>query len=608
MDSHQLVEKISKTNLSIEEAKKLYREIYKLYKTTQIDSNTYTKIITENPVLKTICHPISKITIDSLNYTDEFNKCKTTHSTARCASFVGTRIATTMGMGLVSTTLVKSSITMPMPLNFVSFGTGLYLMEKTNEFSKGISNYVRDVNGVRLVNTQVKIMEQIQNARMNDNFECILKNGTKVKFPQVNIIYVKEILELFQRGINEFKLSFENPKFTSEGYELEFDVEYEPVEIAQTNFARIMYEADKVIKNLMNYRLPFSGKTPETRELDVDGIKFSFEDNRESINELDLMISQILPGFADVDRAFAAVFVLTDISYDIYEILDDTFLLFNNDDYGITIKIHSVGLDTDHDKIPPHPMKEELLTKRNLWLNEWQSFVEQKLQYLSKDYPELLELIDLAKALTIAKIMFQHKITFKHNLVPKLELSTRAIFKVTIDTFITRVYKENILYTQMSGGVVLQSETNDIFYDQYSDVIPDYKYGILKNIYSPCANKQEFDARVLDWRTNYPNYLTSDDERIVEFNEILKLNSWFKNEFFEHTVQNLWCFTTKRFISQTELIVDDEKLEELCSLVISSDNDLEPLMESNGIARLWYENYNTKYFTKLRQEINKIEK
>ena len=594
MEFHTLYEQecldlaISKlnSNIIVEKAKDVYDNLKKLYDIGILSESKYINTITNNPILKMMYNNQVTHALDAFAYSKDYNKCRETHSVKRCTASVSASIAATIGMTLASTRLITTGITLPTPLNFVTIGSGIYIAEKTNYISKAVGNYVRDVNGVRLVKTKVKIFSSLVNSKIDDKCICYLTDSTTLKFPAFNILLVKEILSLFKKGIFEFKLDFQNAVFSSDLEQVEYDVLYTPDEISTTRFANIMYEADKTIKALMR-------------------IKITSENvNNESIDDIDIDISSLLPDFAYIDRAFAALFVLTSIEYDIYEIGEEKFLYFNNQT-GINILTHTT--DDHYSKLAENDKKEELLAKRTAFFKDWRDYIDSNFKQLMDKYHSLKDLYELSKALTIANILFQHNIEFKDNTIL---LSTNIgieRYKAKVDTQKVVIFGNNFeLLTQKTGGVVLNIDKFQTYYTSFEDVIPDYKYGILSNIYNNNIDTQEaFTNRLEMWRNNYHDYIISEDERIVEFNEILKSDEVFHNEFFENVLNKLWCFTTKSFINVEDMIVDDESFELLYTKTIECDDDLLPFVDKIGLARYWYENYNSKFFNTLLRHFNR---
>lgn len=574
------------SNIVVEKAKDVYDNLKKLYDIGILSESKYINAITNNPILKIMYNNQVTHALDAFSYSKDYNKCRETHSVKRCTASVSASIAATVGMTLASTRLITTGITLPTPLNFVTVGSGIYVAEKTNYISKAVGNYVRDVNGVRLVKTKVKIFSSLVNSKIDDKGICYLTDSSTLKFPAFNILLVKEILTFFKKGIFEFKLDFQNSVFSSDLEQVEYDVLYTPDEISTTRFANIMYEADKTIKSLMRIKI------------NSENVK------NESIDDIDIDISSLLPDFAYINRAFAALFLLTNIEYDIYEIGEEKFLYFNNQT-GINILTHST--DDDYGKLSEHPKKEELLAKRTAFFKDWKEYIDSNFKELMAKYYTLKDLYELSKALTVANILFQHKIEFKNTLpLPPTNIGIER-YKAKVDTQKVVIFGNNWEFlTQKTGGVVLNIDKYETLYSSFVDVIPDYKYGILSNIYNNDVDTQkEFTNRLEMWRNNYPEYIISEDPRIIEFNEILKSDEVFRNEFFENVLNKLWCFTTKRFINVEDMVVDDDSFELLYTKTIECDDDLLPFVDDIGLARYWYENFNSKIFNTLLIHFNK---
>ena len=594
--------------------KEKYNNFLKIIKLCKLSELPRIQQIINNPVFKGLCHPIISVVQDTLDNGKLFNTCRKDNSISRCSTAVGLKIASDLGIATISGLMIKSSIVTPFPANIITFGSGFYVASKASTISNSIyESIVEKPNGI-IISNQTIDSNILLNEYSYDGIRLI-KGGEQIILPKHNSDYVSELLKLFENNHHEIFISFEGGvkimderlrDRTSKNFKSffltdteitfqEFNVKLKPECLSETLIGNVMIEADKILK-----------------KFSCD-IKLCVDSScAQGIDSIDYDISCKIPDYSNMNFEWSAFFNIMLIPFEIIKSNEVSFIMFE-ENTGIKTITHSIG-NSDKvlsESIDPSYTKQDLLQRREKWFKEFEKHITENFIQLMEEYPQLVELHELAKAFTIAKIIYSNNITY----ITKTLLTSPCPSKVRmpVNYLMIKQHDQEESLILLSGGVILpQNKIIDI-YIKFSRSILNYSFAIRDALQNHgCSTQQEFNSFVQDWRINYDTYLESKDREVLLFNQVLQSNAIFHKEFFNSVVLKLWYTKINNFISKEDIILDDETCILLQDLqtkkVLITEDVLCELEVENDFIELWIHNYNSKYFINFTKKFNDIVK
>lgn len=421
--------------------------------TQKLSQDTTISKILNHPIAKAICSQSTKAILSSIKHNNLYNRCieENIGQTTKCALATAAGVATDIGLKLAAGAMISTGIgltvggvTTPAGLATAFGGVNLAIhSEKYVDFAHNIvknSFNNRESSSASLSYSSlpggiaVEIRDfgqtwtEIENGILNleDMTVKTTRNGT-IKLPRLNKTYLCEVLSLFNQGIMEFSMTYDEflgYEMIDESYFGIHSISYKPMQLKTTHIGQVMTNADVKFKDLN-----FGHGGPSAL-------------NRESLESFQI-------DYHKTSRAatkHGAYFLLQ--ANDVFLLGDCIFLSENSN-----ISAVSHGHREKYQNITLNDLKVEYMSKVlniadplkhyqqlcNELIDSVENFCKSSNEIFNDvwkhQYDEFAELEELARACTVAKLLFTNNVTTNfvnkpappvkgitsvHNLVEKL--------------------------------------------------------------------------------------------------------------------------------------------------------------------------------------------
>lgn len=319
----------------------------------------------------------------TINIVDRFKDKKSTVKNSRPSTepkFVSNSISisnsnlnsTSKSVSYTSIVSHSKSMSTPIPSHSKSSTTPTSFASKPTPFTPKPTpsftpHYLGPEKGIKIVDSTVTLDDFKNSVYDIDNGYFLINNRIVNAYPH-NKTYLREILNLYDQHIHSFSMSLEN--YRKKDNKIHTDAIFEPEIVGSTNIARVMIEADKILKEVL------VTSSPELSSID-----------------------EILVKRFDIKLSMAGFFQLNESNF---QIVYDRFIFIRS---NIKLILHSYN----NDKIP-----EPYNTKRNSRIDKFRKSID--FEYLKLIHGEnLIQLEELEKALTLAKIIKNSNCTIVGN-------------------------------------------------------------------------------------------------------------------------------------------------------------------------------------------------
>jgi hypothetical protein len=593
--------------LNIEKIKSVYSDASKIHEISSYSENKIVENFLKNPLFKKIFNPYVDVLFSSLEHNNHYNRCISSNSSIGvCVATTTLGIIADIGLSTIGASMIATSMVLPVPTNIIAFGCGIQILEKKDV----VVEQIHSLKGVKLNCPQIfEKDETLFNASFNGT-KIIKSNGTILNLPHINSIYIKEILELFNKKIFDISISLDGMVFDDIKWKYNFDVVFSHEILYNTHIGRAMLETDKILKEL--------GSTES----------FNYELFGEmSMFDIDYMLSERLPNFLELICTWCCFFNLSPSKYQIIrnELIFDTYR-------AITVKTHSTKkIDRSKLQSDLDPMVIDLLDARDEYCNKFETNITNDFDKYVEKYPILYQLYELVNALTIARMIYSNSITVN---ISEFELCSNPK-NIEIPCKVAKAFSNHESIFVFYGGVYLSDKSIEIILSKFSDIIPNY-ITAMRSIIIDYHDTKTFQEIYDELKKDYtkiiihpdnlecePNSpLFNHDDPISQFNEVLDSSIYLHQYFFECAMNYMWyskisnfvdsnsikiepetCIIIKNIIDDLKIILDNESYEkeffdEQLDLILERE-----LYENNDFIKIWIDNRNSLFFESLSEKI-----
>lgn len=389
-----------------DEVKSILNDVKTAYKSLKFSSNKIILSIVNHPIFKVIYNPVISLVV---NHTQRFNRCIQDNTLINCSGAAIGAVITDLSVKTVATTFISSSFVLPKGPNYFSFGSGVYLINKNEEIVNSTHDAILNLCGVNVSDiskNQLKFQKLNYGIFDSETMKLKLTDGSEINISSLNLVYLKEILTLFEEGIFNFSMSLDNVKYSEDYLKEEMDVLFFPEKVRNTNVGNCMLQADIILKHL--FLLDINIRVIENQ----------------IIKQMEL-------------KPYGAYFDLSSLDY----IILNNEIIYQ-DDIGINMISHTYEIK-NYDELSSD--LKSLFDERLRLIKQLDKYVYKNYMELSEKYPQLKDLIELTKSFTFANIIYYHNISYNINIeIPEIRCPEK---------YIDIRNKSGINYHYITGGV-----------------------------------------------------------------------------------------------------------------------------------------------------------